>query len=285
MGREFYLRLVLFALVALTPALFLPPALQGARAEPGCGEGGDCLIADGAYRVWRPVGKVPPASGWSVLIHFHGFRETAVELLAREDLRAFAQREGILLAFPQGRGNTWSHPGSPAQERDEFRFHAAMMADLGLRFPIDRQRILISGFSQGAAMVWNLACHAGDPAIQYVAIAGTYWRPQPETCPSPVVSLIHIHGVADRTVPLEGRPIRGGAFHQGDVFKAVTQFRARPSCPLPDTRTERHGALACARDAGCQGVSLMLCLHPGGHDFDPGWIEWAWQMRRQSPKG
>ncbi|WP_284180085.1 hypothetical protein [Rhabdaerophilum sp. SD176] len=269
MRNRFAPRLALLALLA---------CLSGPLwAGPGCDAAGECRIPEGTYRVWQPEGASAPPEGWPVLVHFHGFRETAADLLAREDLRSIARREGILLAFPQGLGNTWSHPGSPAQERDEFRFHSAMMEDLGRRYPVNRKRILISGFSQGAAMVWNLACHAGDPAIRYLAIAGTYWRPQPDRCSSPIVPLTHIHGVADRTVPLEGRPIRGGAFHQGDVFRALTQFRARSSCPAPEQRTERHGALVCARNSACEGASLLFCLHPGGHDFDPGWIEWAWR--------
>ena len=36
-------------------------------------------------------------------------------------------------------------------------------------------------------------------------VAGAYWEPLPETCPSGPMSLRHVHGLADPTVPMKGR--------------------------------------------------------------------------------
>lgn len=264
MGRLFcFFALLMFSLAPL-------------RAET-CGPDGPCAVASGFYRTHVP-------SGWDgrtplpALMHFHGYRENAGEMMARADLLAFAERNGILLVFPQGEGDTWSHPGSPAKNRDEFAFVDQVVADLARRWPLDRSRFLVSGFSQGAAMVWNLACYRGATFSGFLAISGTFWRPQPETCPSGAQSLIQIHGVADKTVPLEGRPIRGGAFHQGDVFRALAMMRAANACPASASRGHREGALACERMEGCaSGKQLEFCLHPGGHDFDPSWLDFAWR--------
>lgn len=251
-------------------------------ASPSCDPDGRCIVEAGYYRAYPPKGW-DGRSPLPLVIHFHGYRESAADILARDDLRAFADRRGVLLVAPQGEGDTWSHPGSPARFRDEFRFMGAVMADLARRFPLDQRRILVSGFSQGAAMVWNLACEGaarGVPrATAYLAIAGTFWTPQPETCPDGAQVLLHIHGLADRTVPLEGRPIRNGAFRQGDVFRALGMMRAANGCDPGNARTERRGALACEVLTGCtSGRGLDLCLHPGGHDFDPGWLDLGWDF-------
>lgn len=243
-----------------------------------CAPDGLCRVAAGYYMAHAPAGwngKRPlPA-----LIHFHGYRESAADMMARDDLRAFADRKGVLLVVPQGEGNTWSHPGSPSALRDEFAFIDSVLDDLYKRYPIERQQVLVSGFSQGAAMVWNLACYRGEKFSAFLAIAGTFWMPQPETCPSGAQTLIQIHGLADRTVPLEGRPIRNGTFRQGDVYRALGMMRRLNACPIDSGRAYREGALACQRNDGCaSGKALDFCLHPGGHDFDPSWLDFAWRI-------
>lgn len=271
LGVRAFLVLMILAL----PGLASPGHHAASAAD--CPPDGMCRVAGGYYRAFVPPGR-DDRQPMPVLMHFHGYRESAAELVAREDLRAFAARHGILLVVPQGEGNTWSHPGSPANFRDEFAFVDAVLADLRARYPVANERFLVSGFSQGAAMVWNLACHRGQKFTAFLAIAGTFWLPQPESCPSGAQNLIQIHGIADRTVPLEGRPIRNGAFRQGDVFRAMGMMRRMNVCPVEAGYAHREGALACERIEGCaSGKWLELCLHSGGHDFDPSWLDLAWQ--------
>lgn len=256
-----------------------PAGLQAARAaDIACLPEGRCLVEGGEYRVHPP-------RGWDgerplpVLIHFHGFRESAADVLAREDLRLFADRRGVLLVAPDGLGNTWSYPGSPSQARDDLAFMDRVRADIGRRFPIETRAVIVSGFSQGAAMAWNLACSRGGEYSGFIAIAGTFWRPQPEECAAGARTLMQIHGVADRTVPLEGRPIRGGQFHQGDVFRAMAMMRKANACSPEGTAALRAGVLACEVNSGCaSGHRLAFCLHSGGHDLDVSWLDFAWDF-------
>jgi polyhydroxybutyrate depolymerase len=253
-------------------------ALVPARAEPGCPlPSKACLVAGGEY-----MAELPP--GWDgrkplpALVHFHGFRESASDIMAREDVKAFAAKAGLLLIIPQGAGQTWSHTGSPSQNRDEFAFVAAVLADAKARWPINEALLWASGFSQGASMLWNIACHQPQHFSAYLAIAGAFWRPEPESCVPGIRRFRHIHGLADRTVPLEGRPIRSGAFHQGDVFRAMGLMRRAIACTGEEKSERRIGALTCEARLGCEkGAALEFCLHAGTHDFDPSWLEQAWE--------
>jgi polyhydroxybutyrate depolymerase len=267
----------------LTLVLGLAPARGGTGAP--CPQDGMCLVATGGYRVHAPAGW-DGRSALPVLMHFHGYRESAGEMMAREDLRAFADLHHVLLVAPDGAGGTWSHPGSPSQNRDEFRFVEDVMADLETRYAIDHRRILVSGFSQGAAMVWNLMCYQGERFSAFLAISGTFWQPQPTRCPSGAQNLVQVHGLTDRTVPLEGRPIRNGAFRQGDVFQALGMARQAGRCAGEKTRTRRLGALICDVSGGCDsGKEILLCLHTGGHDFDPSWLEIGWGLVERKSRG
>lgn len=259
-------------LLAMLLAFF---ALLPVRAAPGCGAEGDpCRAGGGFYFVESPAGW-DGHSTLAALVHFHGFREQAAEVIAREEMRTLASRLGVLLVVPQGEGQTWSHPGSPAKLRDEFAFVEAMLADLRQRFPIDEDRVWASGFSQGASMVWALACHRGALFRMYLPISGGFWRPEPEQCATLPRPIRHVHGLNDRTVPLEGRPVRGGLFHQGRIAHAIELARKSGACrPEPEDELVSHGTLSCRRARGCvQGQTLEFCLHAGGHDFDPLWLE------------
>lgn len=253
--------------------LVLLLALTGfASAAAACSRDTDCAVAGGTYRVLVPAGTGTDGA-LPAILYFHGYRETAAEIVAREDIRALADREGAVLIVPQGEGRTWSHPGSPSSLRDEFAFTEAVMRDALARLPIDPGRILVAGFSQGAAMVWNLRCHRAGRFAAFLAIAGTFWLPQPDSCIGPPRPLMQIHGLSDRTVPLAGRKIRGGAFHQGDVLRAIAMLRERSQCRASGVRTVTEESLTCERAAECaEGGEVALCLHTGGHDFDPAWL-------------
>lgn len=258
--------MVLFRLV-----LFL--VLTGlAGTASACSRDTDCTVAGGTYRIVVPEGVMQEGPRPAIL-YFHGYRESAADIVAREDIRALSMQEQVILVVPQGEGKTWSHPGSPASLRDEFVFAEAVMKDALARFPIDGRRVLVAGFSQGAAMVWNLRCHRSERFAAFLAIAGTFWLPQPDGCTATPRPLMHIHGLSDRTVPLGGRAIRDGAFHQGDVPRAIAMLRAGGQCRSAGVRRVTEGALTCEQDSDCRGGGgVAFCLHPGGHDFDPDWL-------------
>lgn len=179
---------------------------QGAFAQPACGNDVPCEVEDGQYLA------VPPDAwdGTSPLpatVYFHGWQSTAAATYDNEHLRRAFDDAGVLLVIPDGRDKTWAHVGSPSRARDELAFMDQVMDDLRRRFPIDEDRLLVTGFSQGGSMVWDMACYRGARFAAFAPIAGAFWEPLPESCGTPV-NLRHVHGTSDTVVPMAGRPIR-----------------------------------------------------------------------------
>jgi polyhydroxybutyrate depolymerase len=249
-----------------------------AVADTACGGEVPCRVGGGWYHA------VPPA-GWDgtsplpATVFFHGWRSTGRAVVESEALvRAFSD-EGVLLIAPDGRDKTWAHVGSPSSARDDLAFVDAVMADVRRRWPIDGDRLLVTGFSQGASMAWDVACYRGDAFAAFAPIAGAFWEPLPETCPAGPVNLRHVHGTGDGTVPMAGRPIRD-VFRQGDVRQGMAVWRGVNGCPERPSRVEREDALTCeVWDRCASGRELRLCLHDGGHAMPPDWEhrihEWA----------
>ena len=133
---------------------------------------------------------------------------------------------------------------------------------------------MASGFSQGASMVWYAACFLGDRFAAFAPVAGDFWEPPPENCPSGPASIRHIHGLADETFPIKGRAV-AEHYHQGDLWQGWALWRRTDGCAALPDRTNTVEEMTCqtwAARSCSSGRELVLCLHAGGHRFDAEWL-------------
>ena len=253
--------------------LLLPAAL---RAD-GCGTPAapPCAVAHGVYRIALPEGvHSPPA-----MVFLHGWGQSAEGVMANAAMREGLARRGYALIAPDGIDTdemlgrkTWDVLRRPDRPRDDIAFLREVVEDAAARHGVDRDRILLAGFSNGGTMAWNVACLAPDLARAYASVGGALWEPMPETCAGPV-DLFHVHGWTDRVVPLEGRPLGGGAIVQGDVWKSLAILRQAGGCDnLQPDRATAEGAVWQRHWTDCGGGSVLLRLHPGGHAIPDGWL-------------
>jgi polyhydroxybutyrate depolymerase len=263
--------------------LALAASLAACAAPAGaCAAGAHCAVSGGHYIYRLPAGWDGKEKLRSV-VFFHGWQGTADAIIADQSLGALLDREKILLVAPQGEGKTWSFPGSPGRHRDEFAFVGAVLDDALARLPIDPERLIASGFSQGGSMVWNLACHMAPRFSAFAPIAGAFWRPHPERCTSGPVLIRHVHGTSDTTVPMQGRALRGGLFRQGDVREGWQLLIAANACANAPAKRETKANMVCETWTDCgNGRAMALCLHPGGHEMERTWLAEAFDWLEQN---
>lgn len=262
---------------------WLPP--PQAAAAP-CGGGQPCEVAGGRYLALPPPGW-DHASSLPATIFFHGWRSSAAAFARDSAFTAAFAAEGVLLVLPDGREGTWAHQGSPSRARDELAFMDALRADLLARWRVDPDRLLVTGFSQGASMVWDLACRRGRDYRAFAAVSGAFWEPLPPACDGGPVDLLHLHGTADPVVPMTGRRIRD-TWKQGDVLAGLAVLRAANGCPTEPHAAASWGELSCQVWEGCASRrELRLCRHDGGHVMPPGWVRLVhgWMRELPEPKG
>lgn len=189
------------------------------------------------------------------------------------DLRKVADKLGLALIAPRGINQSWSLPDAFAPRRDDIAFINAVVRDAVDRFHLDRSKVLISGFSVGGSMTWYIACAEGRAYAGYIPVAGSFWEPYVKTCTLPMPMIYHYHGLADRTVPMEGRQLSRA--RQGNTYESFQLLRRIAECPDAMTLPVRSGEMTCAHQI-CGGATQQLCLHAGDHFIDPAWIESAW---------
>jgi polyhydroxybutyrate depolymerase len=238
-----------------------------------CGAGEPCrIVPEAEYRVSPPPdwdGKAPIGA----FLFFHGHRSSAAEMAGYKELTDAVHALGFLFVAPQGVQESWSTPGSPGDgRRDELAYTTALLDDLTRRFPIVASRIVASGFSQGASVVWEIACRGDARFSAFLPVAGVWWQPMPQACTAPPKPLLHIHGTADNVMPMTGRNLRD-RWKQGNVQAAFATMKQGHLCPVETSRSEQRGPLNCTFNDHCgSGKSLALCLHDGDHHTNPIWF-------------
>jgi polyhydroxybutyrate depolymerase len=237
-----------------------------------CTTAAPCRVQDGIYLTHVPAGwdgKRPLPT----MLYFHGYNGSAADEMADPNMIRFSDETGVLLVTPDGVAKSWSFPGSPEQARDDIAYVSAVLDDVERRYPVDRKRLWASGFSIGSSMVWYVACEIGTRFAAFGPVAGAFWRPIPQNCPAGPANIRHIHGLADKTMPMAGRPLRGGKWWQGDVRQGLAVWQKVDGCAAEPSRVEKQDGMNCEIWDRCSsGKQLQLCLHPGDHEISTDWL-------------
>ena len=266
------------SLAGVAGAFFAGPAIACSATEP-------CTLPTGHYLV-RVPGAWDGRSPLPTLVFLHGHNGSAAQSMADAQLAATLDALGVLLVAPDGVGKSWSFAGKLTGPRDDIVFLESVADDIARRFPVDRRRLVASGFSVGGSMVWYLACQGSGRFAAYAPVAGAFWLPEPQDCIAGPQNLRHVHGTDDAVVPMTGRRV-GAGFQQGDVMRGMATWQRVNGCAQRPVTTIVDGMTCEHWDAsGCDGrKTLMLCLHAGGHDVRAAWaadaMGWADELARR----
>ncbi len=224
------------------------------------------------------------AMPWPVVLAFHGATSNGRLMEQFSGLSRKADDAGFLAVYPNGTGSlpnvlTWNGGGccgyAVHHAVDDVAFVRALLADLAEAAPIDPRRIYAAGMSNGAHMVYRLACELGGRIAAIAAIAGAMAL---DDCrPAHPMPVLHIHGTDDEFAPFHGgrgpRSVYGA--HAQSVEQTVRTWVRINGCSETPTVTDippgvddgtriiRHVYGPCA--AGAEVV--LLIVEGGGHTW------------------
>lgn len=229
-----------------------------------CGVETDCMVGDRSYRLSLPDQAGPTG----VLFFAHGYQGSASGTMRNQGLINLAEEFGLAFVALDAGAPDWNlahRPANPAQsETFEYDYVAGVIEDLSTRMDLDRDRLVLTGFSAGGMFTWNIICGMSTPFAGFVPYSGTFWLEPPTSCPTPPANVVHIHGTEDRTVPLGGRQI--GGTRQGDVPDTLAMYTTHGGYEATGT-VEAAGGMRCAEAANETGRILDFCTFEGGHSF------------------
>lgn len=207
-----------------------------------------------------------------LVLALHQFTDTAAGMERLTGFNDLADREGFLVAYPQGRFRIWQVGEDGV---DDVAFIEALIDALAAEYPIDPTRIYATGISAGGMMVQYLACKTNRFAA-IATVTGSIERPLSESCEPPRLPVLLMHGDADPIIPYAGGLTNAGPGRQPDFLGAAenaawwANINGCPQVPVAlDIRNPVTGDQATRISYVCEdGVEVQFyTLFGGGHTW------------------
>lgn len=237
--------------VALLCGMMLLPASSAAAVCDGAAltSGAQALDVAGARRTFsvRTAAAYDGRTTAPVVFAFHPFGMNGQYMQGRVPItRAWPE---AIAVYPDGLATpspSWQNTMSDQGNRD-LAFFDAMLAWLDANACVDRARVFVMGYSNGAQFANLLACERRD-AIAAVASAAGRLGCRPEAAAPVIIS----HGLQDRTIAYDA------------AVDASQVWAARNGCATPP----RAGFTGCFAASACTDAAVTLCTYAGGHEYD-----------------
>jgi polyhydroxybutyrate depolymerase len=220
----------------------------------------------------------------SLLFVMHGGGGSPDAMLKLADFRTIADREKIILIYPEGIETNWND-GRPTNANkigiNDVKFVTDMIKTISAKYAVDSKSIFATGMSNGGFMSSRLACELSDKfaAIAVVAASMEKNTIMPACNPANPVSVMYIHGTADSFVPFAGGTMTKGdggvvASHTEVISKWVTinKCKTTPTTKdLPDIANDGTTIKETLYTGGTQNSEVVsYIVQNGGHTWPQG---------------
>lgn len=239
-------------------------------------------VPDGTQRTFRLY--LPSTLGTDevpLLVALHGGIGWGAQFAATSGFDRLAEEHGFIVVYPDGtplgssNSRVWNGGnccGTAQQDRrdvDDVGFIATLIESLATDHPIDPNRVFATGHSNGAIMSYRLACELAGTIAAVGFQAGSL--EVDECVPASPVSVFHIHGTSDTSIPIDGGLGQGIAKTEfRSPRDSIATFAALNGCGAPVETVDRvnpdltHRTWASCRDGT---VVEMVEVRGAGHPW------------------
>jgi polyhydroxybutyrate depolymerase len=264
-------------------------ALAAAAQEPGTIErtvdvGG--MHRSYYLRVPRSLRDAPVP----LVLMFHGGGGTPAYAERESRFSEIAEREGFLVAYPQGYKKSWndgrdSEAIAAQRDRvDDLGFIAALLDDVARDHKVDPKRVYATGISNGGIFSHYLAARMSARIAAIAPVAGGIAEPLGRNfSPDHPVSVLVMHGTEDPLVPYKGGEItlpwgskRGAIIDTESAVRMWARHDAARSDAVAETLPDADSADGCrivrlTHAAGRDATEVVLYrIEGGGHTWPGG---------------
>ena len=159
----------------------------------------------------------------------HGYTSNARIIMSYTNMNSVAEDNGFAVCYPQGLvdngGTTHWNARLNISESDDIGFLTELAEYLQSEYNFDTQRTFSCGHSNGGFMSYTLACEAPEVFNAIASVAGTMsgytWNNRNTSEPIPI---LHIHGIDDDVVPIDGSISAGGGWGGAPHVDTVIEY-------------------------------------------------------------
>jgi polyhydroxybutyrate depolymerase len=264
------------AVAAIAALLGSTATTAGAATSPcarSAGSGShDISIESGGRRrhaVIHVAAGTPVGAAVPVVLVLHGAGQTGARMESYSGMSAVADRKGFMAVYPSAvtPHPFWNYYGD-RHRPDDVHFIRILIDHIEATRCVDRTRVYATGVSNGGGMAARLGCKLSTRLAAIAPVAGGYAHlPSCRPAPEPL-SVLEIHGTADRTVPYWG----SGPDQKGSAQGFVREWAARDGCASKPKRRRPSAHVVRLDWAGCvPGIRVRHFKIEGGTHEWPGW--------------
>ena len=167
-----------------------------------------------------------------LLLALHSRTSTAKTIFTDSQILSWAESMNFIVAGLNGAvhegASSWNAgiccTNATTYEENDMLFVSTVLDHVTANHSIDKSRVWVMGHSNGGMMAYRLACDLSNKITAIAVVAGALVD---DTCnPTKPVSILHIHGNLDPTIPFHG----GGKFETPSIFHSVQDMAYRNSC-------------------------------------------------------
>jgi len=222
-----------------------------------------------------------PTTPSPLVLNLHGRLSNAASQAYTSDFNRIAEREGIIVLYPNGIDTEWNYLRGifdvNVDDHSDEAFIRSLINDLDHDLNIDRNRMYVTGLSNGGFMTQRLACTMQDEFTAFASVAATAPYAINQFCEDAnPVPMMYIHGTADRIVRWEGNLVQDAdgtsfyisypmqeSFNFWGIHNQCSAEVENETLPVVDeeTRTEIITLTGCAENS----ATIIYVVHGGGH--------------------
>jgi polyhydroxybutyrate depolymerase len=214
-----------------------------------------------------------------LVLVFHGGGGRASGIAPHTGFSRLAEREGFVVAYPQGLNGRWNDGRGYAATHDDVGFMRALLDTLERELAIDPRRVYATGISNGAMFAYRLACDLPGVFAAVAPVAGAMPADLAPACAhTQPVSVLAFQGTADPLMPYAGG---GVARRRGRVLSAersIAFWATTSGCAAapvttdePDRVTDGTRVRRTEYGACREGRAVELyTIEGGGHTWPGG---------------
>lgn len=238
------------------------------------------IMSDGATRTYWL--HVPPGLSAEeqapLLLMLHRFTETGSKTARMTGFNGIADREGFIVAYPDGLGRTWNAFDQTAAGDVAFLRH--VVNDISAKHAIDPARVFLVGASSGGYMAAKTIAEASDVFAAAALVMATMPRAVAVADPPPrAIPILFMHGTADPIIPYDASEVFAGPGRRLEVLavpEAVEYWVAHNGCE-PDPAVEvlpgatPEDGITTVRETHTNGENgsevVLYRIEGGGHTW------------------
>jgi polyhydroxybutyrate depolymerase len=223
-----------------------------------------------------------------LVLHGGGGTNRGMLWLTKGRFNELADRDGFFVVYPQGIDKSWNDgrpdkiSGAHRKGIDDVGFLRALIEHLIAQYPMDSDRVFVTGISNGGLMSFRLGCRLPDKIRAIAPVTAQIPSAMAPLCRSEsTVSLAIFNGTKDPLVPYNGGQITVFRQQRGEVLstdKTISVWRQKNHCSAEPVVTELPDVAADGTRvtkieySQCDNESKVVLyrIEGGGHTWPDG---------------